>query len=383
MTVPFGESPIFRRAKREAASAFQNSPLGQLTAMAEKGGRKPIPDAKLRYLLRAASQQARKPMGEQLRGTDLGSLVHGLERYARGGNRGVVDSLLKSLGPAGGIIRSLMGSKRGRGTIENQIETAIDFLKIFRPGALREPSRRKAGAKPARKPRRGGMDAEAERMAEILEAKGYQVFAPGEEVKPKTSLPFGVPEQTKRGGQRKVVDVPMASGGSRRFKISHPIITGEMLPTPESSNVHSYGYDVESWYLYVRFRAPGKSVNGRRPNAPGSLYRYSHVPPEKFLKMFNASSKGKWIWSNIRIRGTLSGHQHDYALVGVVAGYVPRKATLKSRNEEWFMERTVRGVGGRAMKSRPSALARTLNTGEPAALNRGTPNNGSPNTGAP
>ena len=58
-----------------------------------------------------------------------------------------------------------------------------------------------------------------------------------------------------------------------------------MVATPNSSNVHSVGYDYESAYLYVRFLGYVRGTRGPDGHAlrggPGSLYRYSNVTPEE------------------------------------------------------------------------------------------------------
>jgi hypothetical protein len=76
--------------------------------------------------------------------------------------------------------------------------------------------------------------------------------------------------------------------------------------------------------------------------------------------MLKADSKGTFIWDNIRIRGTISGHHFDYQLVGVQASYVPRKATLTPRGEE-YVSRSVFSDRGRQLKSAlPQRLVRPL-----------------------
>ena len=154
-----------------------------------------------------------------------------------------------------------------------------------------------------------------------------------------------------------------------------------MVPA-DSSNVFAYGYDVNSWNLYVRFRAESTSNPLQKANAPGPLYQYSHVPPELFLKFLRAGSKGNWVWDNLRVRGTVSGHRYDYRLVGVTQGYVPRKAVLMP-DGEYFIGRTVRTDQGRGLSSsRPDVMVRPLVS--PGQPNRGTPrppNRGGPNRG--
>jgi hypothetical protein len=143
--------------------------------------------------------------------------------------------------------------------------------------------------------------------------------------------------------------------------------------TPESSNVHSF-----TWFapgnpsanrevigtLYVTYKAPtinsdnvtvgrnasgfkqlrgraGSTISGKS-DGPGVTYAYYRVPRIVFEKMKSATSKGKFVWNNLRTRGTIYGHKYQY---GVVSGamiehnnepleYVPRKATrngLKKR----------------------------------------------------
>jgi hypothetical protein len=140
-----------------------------------------------------------------------------------------------------------------------------------------------------------------------------------------------------------------------------------MVSTPNSTNVHSFGYDFESAYLYVRFL----DTNGDGLRAgPGPLYRYAGVMPKEFLSLYavrnggggsmGSSTPGTWLWTHIRIRGTLSGHKKDYELVGVVRNYVPRKATIVPDGEA-FIRRTVRSLEGKTLRSAlPAMVVRPL-----------------------
>lgn len=148
--------------------------------------------------------------------------------------------------------------------------------------------------------------------------------------------------------------------------------------TPESSNVYSF-----TWFapgnpsanrevigtLYVTFKAPTLNsdsvTTGRNPSgfrqlrgrygstitgksdAAGVTYAYYRVPRIVFEKMKNATSKGKFVWNNLRTRGTIYGHKYQY---GVVSGalvdhnnepfyYVPRRAT-----RDGFKKRAVADV---------------------------------------
>lgn len=128
--------------------------------------------------------------------------------------------------------------------------------------------------------------------------------------------------------------------------------------TPQSSNVYSFGYDKETSTLYVTFKAhelgdkvtssqsdggrrqlhgkAGATV-GRKTNAAGAMYAYLDVPQRVFVRFMHAASKGKFVWDELRIRGSIYGHQYRYQLVhamltehkGHRVEYVPRKATRK------------------------------------------------------
>ena len=122
-------------------------------------------------------------------------------------------------------------------------------------------------------------------------------------------------------------------------------LTQGMIPV-RSSNVHSIGYEwpqngERAGNLLVRFLGG----TGKNRSGPGALYRYRDVPREVFLAFQRAASKGGFVWDDLRVRGTVSGHQYDYELAGTGNdGYVPRQAGLKRGEKgEWYMQRTFRG----------------------------------------
>mgnify|MGYP003392987134 CR=1 FL=1 len=155
----------------------------------------------------------------------------------------------------------------------------------------------------------------------------------------------------------------------------------EMLRAGGSSNVWSYGYDPNTSTLYVTYLAPRlrKSKVSRHPsgsliaeagaikgkrNAPGATYSYLDVPARAFKRMKVAASKGKFIWDELRIRGTIYGHKYRYVIIsGAQAGggiYVPRKATKRG-----FVFRSVAAPG----KGRRSAFAASLAPREIKGIN--------------
>lgn len=381
-------NPLFARSaqriKEQARREFLRTDTGQLITEARRVLRSSHqrPEQIGNVIRKFGRRAGGRSMIDHLRGSEVGKVVSQVEQYARGGGvtKAVISSFLKELGPAGKLISALVGAK-SKTKLQSDLEAAVAFLEAFGPESGYEVKKTKTG-KPKRPPSIGYIDRKAAEARELLESLGYRVMDPGEEAGPeraKDRLPFNIPGSTAAGRKRRVVDLKVA-GAKRRFPVGHPIVTGEMVRTPESSNVYAYGYDIETRNLYVRFRAPGETdKTGARPNRAGPLYSYAHVPPEIFLRFLQAPSKGVWIWDNVRIRGTLSGHQYDYLLVGVTGDYVPRKVTLGPEGEE-YRQRTVLTNRGRELTSRlPNAMARPLG-GTP---NRGTPNRGQPNTGAP
>ena len=66
--------------------------------------------------------------------------------------------------------------------------------------------------------------------------------------------------------------VSRTSTGSRKFPPNHPIVTGDMVPTPGSTNVYEFGYDAPNHYLYVRFKLHGAPGEGVRPSTDELTY---------------------------------------------------------------------------------------------------------------
>lgn len=119
-----------------------------------------------------------------------------------------------------------------------------------------------------------------------------------------------------------------------------------------SSNVYAIGYDHDTGTLRVQYHpyVPGRP-KGSAGNGP--LYDYYDVPARLWKQFQGASSKGKWIWDRMRVRGTISGHRYEYRLVFAtlyvtntgIRSYVPRLATGKG------YEKRTRIVFGRKVRS--------------------------------
>lgn len=362
---------------------------------------------------------------KQARGVPFQDMVREVIRYQNSGGEAarLVGQLLGALGPMGRLLKSLLGngSQIRTGGIQGEIEAAVRFLQAFAPEKL-SPQLRTTTA--------GQVADSLTKAVQVLEEAGHEIVggvlpapmkeiptlfpkaprvrptpirptaSPGrgippgrvrptaprfepQRVKPQSGrfplsddpltsdeqifYPHGVPKDTTTGAPRTVVDIE-----GRRFPIDHPVVTKRMVPA-SSSNVHSYGYDVDSLTLYVRYLAPEKYGRG-----PGSLYAYDGVRLVKFLSMLDAPSKGIWLWDNVRIRGTWSGHRHPYRLAAVRNDYVPRMATYAGGGREKFIPRTVR-----VQSKRRGVRTLTSQLPEAFAPEFGQASNGEPNRGLP
>ena len=377
----FTKNPLFLRASKATQSYARREwqrtdaakAVGQVRNMltsGKAGGQ--LPGA----LHRAARQWSKSGWNDALRsslmGSDFGSMVNEVQKYARmGGSTGrLLSAFLGELGPVGSLIRSVIGATGGakKGGLEGDINSALSFLDAVAPETISATGRRRVqGKQPTAKRSAARVAEQIEQARAFLEAEGYEVkptLAPSSRQKglaehdappmtdEQSTFPGGVSKITKAGRRKKVVDLDLA-GSRRRFPVNHPIVTKEMIRTPESSNVYAYSYDLDNWTMHVRFQSPIENSSG-----PGPLYAYHTVPPKIFLSMYQAPSKGTFIWDEIRIRGTVSGHHFDYRLEAVRDGYVPRKATMTPAGE-MYLPRTVQ--------------VRSVHTGKISVLKSGGP----------
>jgi hypothetical protein len=361
----FFDSPLFKFAARElrdaAMSEFRQTDVYRLLQTA-KGLKSQMagmtPDAYQRRVEQAMrkykSWTAQAGIRQLTRG-NIGQAARQIQRYAKGDPAWeMVQDVLSQMGPIGQILRTLAnpgGRVFGKsGTMDDDTRLATEILRAFGHEVLPP---KKAGSI---RDRERGIEA----ARQFLEEAGYTVIPPGSESPSEAGArargrgrgPFGVPLVGKGGRPRSTVTIP-TDEGQKRVKPDDPIVTGEMIPTPASSNVHSFGYRLESRTLYVRFRDhdPDAGYGQARANKPGPLYEYSNVPTRIFRSFQHASSKGGAVWDYLRIRGTVSGHQYDYRLAGIgVSTYVPRKATLLPEGEA-YIPRSI-SVGGKTYQSR-------------------------------
>lgn len=274
--------------------------------------------------------------------------VSGSERQQR---RAAVNTALAAAGPAGRIISKAIGRSKHSGKIIDEI-----FEGLRQSGEGRE-LQREPPVKPPKPERSSG-------------ATPDPLWHQRQQQRPEPAQPSNrITIQT--------------SHGQRTYSRSAPVVTGQMVPV-SSSNVHSIGFRMD-WddpgdsVLLIRYKDSRKGRGGRA----GSLYAYFGVHPDDFQVLSRAASKGEWVWDNLRIRGTVSGHHVPYMLKGISGdGYVPRQA-VRVDDEEFFIGRNVTGTSRKTGKSKlyqselpNQRVGRVVNRGEP---NRGAPNRGRSN----
>jgi hypothetical protein len=183
---------------------------------------------------------------------------------------------------------------------------------------------------------------ELEAAQGLLEAFGYAVKAPEKVEEPNASPPR--PEYRVGGRPTPAPSPTQLEADDVQGPPSQPLTEG-MIPVT-SSNVHSIGYEWGNGQgvpgnLLVRFL--GGSSKAR--SGPGPLYRYHNVPRSVFDAFKRAASKGAFVWDELRVRGTVSGHQYAYDLAGTGDdSYVPRQAGLKrGMAGEYYLQRSFKG----------------------------------------
>lgn len=285
------------------------------------------------------------------------------------------DRVMRSLGPLGEVVGAMIRPK-GRpqtGDVSQELKAAAELM--ARMGFdLTEAERDLAKSTP----REGAGTSGATRSRESPPT--VPLTLPGE--RPRSEMPENQPLATPGRNKQQDSDedrewtVKVVNGRRYRVRRNSPLLTGEMIPV-QSSNVHSIGYiwndeDPAHGTLQVRFLDHKKGREGKA----GAGYQYFRVHPEVFRLFLKASSKGKFVWDRLRVRGTVSGHQYRYSIATLGSdGYVPRKAR-RVNGHEWFLKRSVRDRNGQVRSSQlPKQLVGPYRP-RGAWPNRGTPNRG-------
>lgn len=255
-------------------------------------------------------------------------------RYGGAGG-GVWSSIIRAMGSWGGFVDSLF---RGQGKqieadlakeLEEAIKAAQDLLEARKgPSESTQPIKKWIEGKRVEeepKPATSGTGGPAKPPTRRTESPAPEPSRREETEPQQEEVPEGV-EQNQDG------------------------MLVEWVMTGRSSNVHSFAYEWnpqnerEPGNLLVRFLG-GDSKNR---SGPGPLYRYESVPRSVFVAMRLASSRGKFVWDALRIRGTVYGHQYPVELIGTgPSDYVPRRAIVGFRGRASRGAFAKRRFGGR------------------------------------
>jgi hypothetical protein len=256
-----------------------------------------------------------------------GHLGTEIVRYARGGSAGsFLGSLLGQLGPVGKAVSMLLG--RGRSTTGIPDAAIANAIKLLQSVGLE-----------VRVPSGGGM------QTHVPTGARGPTYARGTGPAKYPSLDErGQVMQTGRFVKDQYIGMTLVHGSSNVYAIGY-------APETLTMRVQYLGATVSGFALRGRGHKGRKRVKGslgrtvmNKRHGPGPVYDYKGVPQRVFDRISHASSKGKAIWDDLRVRGTVWGHKFDYELaaasmVDVVlplqaspnkkigrVTYVPRKA---------------------------------------------------------
>lgn len=349
-------------AQDAARRAWRSSNIGRLIEGVRRDYRRDVRDAaRLEQALEEMQRHGVSSALSSLQGESFNGLISEVACIGSkaGAEKLLLNELLRQLGPAGQIIRAIataVSSTRPRDSSgDADVDAARRYLEAMGRGSMSPPN--------------SARSKDMEAAAKLLREHGFEGNLAAKTIRqPSQREQQQLREQERRQQppaqkrERKPagtepVDVDMGTG-NQRFSADHPIVTRQMVEVPTSSNVWSFGYLVDKWRLYVRYDNP--KTDEQPSKRPGPLYAHANVPPDAFLRMLKAESKGNFIWDNVRVRGTVSGHKYDYRLVAVRGGIVPRKATLKPGGE-WYIQRKVSTISRsgkrKTLVSRASAPA--------------------------
>lgn len=349
-------NPLFLRTisalQQSALTEFRATELGQLVGRLKRVGRGTSANELSRLQIDLKRYARSGGLERQLKSSAMYRTLEDVQRYARGGiKETLLEGLFQSLGPIGGLLQALLRPRGQRiADLNKELEAAANMLELFGYGVTRPGRPSAPSSQSQRSLSKSGVD-QARRQLEEL---GFTIIPPGEERSRPPTLPTeqssapasrtgSMPRDILRPVPEKPDSVSVVLDGQRfTIKRDNPLLTGKMVRV-SSSNVHSIGFiwnDAVPREGTLKVRFLDKRQDGPA-SGRGALYYYYDVSPKMFLAFSRAASKGKWVWDHLRIRGTVSGHKKEYALMGLASdAYVPRKAT-RLGDEEWYLPREV------------------------------------------
>lgn len=350
-------------ARSKINRAISQTPAGRLARDLTKAARSVTGNSNQSG--RTLSREAVRQMSKLPELGPLGGLIGDIEKYASGRGGGL-NKFIRSIGPIGSLFQAVVGAIRGgSGVKESDLIAAAKLLtaagyKVTDPisaglaGMAAGMGSGSAGSTTASPPR---SPASPQIPTPTRSPPGRSPNAPPGRYPP---LPPGQLGQNQPGQTGE--SEPIFAPGS--YQTNAPPLPGQESPfsheilTPQSSNVFAFTYDPQTSTLYVTYKAnrlhEGQVHNGAgrlggqqqlrgwightvagKTNERGPMYAYYDVPARVFNRMRLAASKGKFVWDELRVRGTIHGHKYRYSLAqgsitlqnGISGVYIPRKST--------------------------------------------------------
>lgn len=360
-----------------------------------------------------------RQLASALRGTggllpvesQLVRMADSVGRMAREQANSLVSQVLNSLGTPGQLLQSWLRGREGQQSlnpIRQNVQQALNMLSQFAPQLMDEPvTPEQAGGRrvedwfeganvpdlPPIQPRLPPPSRNSSATASPSSGRsgsGSNSGGGSNRLPPATDYALGPhPNVRILGDGRWEIRGP---GYHRILTPDDPVLTGVMIPVP-SSNVHSIGFEFNFDYplkskLIIRYKQKDRRSGGSG-TVGGPTYEYYDVHPDWFDDLQQAGSKGKWVWDQLRIRGTVAGHQYRYNLTRAAQGYLPRRALVRNGIQRFQRrQRTAVYSDGRtqiltsplpnAVIGRYSPTAHRPNVGnmDRGRVERGTPNRG-------
>ncbi|MEJ7594606.1 MAG: hypothetical protein WKF77_23990 [Planctomycetaceae bacterium] len=358
----FPSSEKRRQAERQQQRA--KDLLNQIDRLAKNPTEQTLPqiEAKARELTRAVGSGSgfAREMIRSVR--DLAKSVS--ERPA-----GAIGSFLRSLGVEGNSIARWFRSYEGQQLLEpirQQVQQAIGLANQLDPDSI-------------------GMGNQTPEQA------GGRLIPTQDETQRNRILPpaYSNAEPVDDSPHRNVTVLPSGQwrvrgpGFERTYDPNHPAMSG-IMTSVNSSNVHSVGFEFNFNYplkskLIIRYLQDNRRGVGK---VPGPTYSYDNCHPDLFNDLLAVGSKGKWVWDELRIRGTIAGHQFTYNLIRAAQSYLPRRATV--RHGQQILRRRQREAAFSTGRETLTSALPNRNVGQyrPTAHrpNVGNPDRGRPNT---
>ena len=320
-------------------------------------------------------------------------LAENIQRLARTQQNSLVNQVLSSMGNVGQLVSSWLRGSEGSQSLKpiaSEIQNAMNVLGQFAGGLLDNPQTpEQAGG--TRLPDWNGTDSTNSPVPPRPSSGGGSGGRGGNGGGGNNRLP---PDDA--GPHRNIRILAdgrweiRAPGYHRILSPDDPVLTGQMQPVT-SSNVHSIGFDFNydlplKSKLIIRYLQKDRKTGGGRnsSNVGGPTYAYDSVHPDWFTDLVTAGSKGKWVWDQLRIRGTVAGHQYEYNLIRAAQGYLPRRAIVKNgRQQLRRRQRTAQYESGREEILRSPLANQDIGRYSPTShrpnygnMDRGVPNRG-------